>query len=211
MKIENVTLNSGLMIKLLVVSFVLLTIAFGAGLFIGKSSTVSEERFSADNGEAQSKLSECSYRLQEIISKHINLTDIAKEKGLLDEKGRYLPNVVCKTRAVEVEKLSDKSVQATDTTQKAPAEPLKQKEMENKLLNEENCRYSIQIFSDPNREMAVAAQKRYDIPDLKLVEGVVNGKNWYRLRSGCYKTRMEAEQDLPEIKEIVDTAIVVAK
>lgn len=210
MKNDNIQLNPGLLVKSLVISFFLLAAAFTAGLIIGRNSHGQIERTSADQGDVQEKLSDCSYRLQEITAKHINLTDIAKEKGILDENGRYNTNVVC-----DIPELP-KKIETVDTEKQETVveqKPVEQK-VENKIPEKKEnkkCLYSIQIFSDPSREMALSAQKRYDIPQTRLVEGVVNGKNWYRIRSGCYATRSEAEVDLPLIKDIVDSALVVAE
>lgn len=187
MKNDTIMLSSKQLVKTLVISFVLLAAVFSAGLLIGKKSTASVDRTSADQGDIQGKLSDCSYRLQEITAKHINLTDVAKEKGLLDKDGRFETKLICSVP-------EEKPV--------VVAEPPKK-------VKTGSCLYSIQVFSDPNKETAIAAQKKYDISDTRLVEGVVNGRNWYRIRSGCYATRSEAEIDLPLIKEIVDSAIVV--
>jgi septal ring-binding cell division protein DamX len=205
MKNENIHVSQGLLVKSLIISFFLLAAAFTAGLLMGKNDQGQIERTSADQGDVQEKLSDCSYRLQEITAKHINLTDIAKEKGIIDENGRHNTNVVCAIPE------PPKKIETVDTEKQETA--VEQK-VENKIPEKKEnkkCLYSIQIFSDPNREMAVAAQKRYDIPQTRLVEGVVNGKNWYRIRSGCYATRSEAEVDLPLIKDIVDSALVVAE
>jgi septal ring-binding cell division protein DamX len=201
MKNENIQLSSGLLVKSLIISFFLLAAAFTAGLLMGRNDQGQVERTSADQGDVQEKLSDCSYRLQEITAKHINLTDMAREKGILDENGRYNPKIVC-TVPEPPKKIEDVDPEKEDT---AVAEKIVEKK-ENK-----KCIYSIQIFSDPSRDLALSAQKRYDMPNTRLVEGVVNGKNWYRIRSGCYSSRSEAEQDLPLIKEIVDSALVVAE
>ncbi|HPA57594.1 MAG TPA: SPOR domain-containing protein [bacterium] len=191
MKNENIQVSQGLLVKSLIISFFLLAAAFTAGLLMGRNDHGQIERTSADQGDVQEKLSDCSYRLQEITAKHISMTDMAREKGILDENGRYNPNIVC-----------------------AVPEPPKKTEATEKIAEKKEnkkCLYSIQIFSDPSRDLALSAQKRYDIPKTRLVEGIVNGKNWYRIRSGCYSTRSEAEIDLPLIKEIVDSALVVAE
>lgn len=205
MKNDSINLSSDLLVKSLVISFLLLAAAFSAGLMIGKNSNAPKDRTNADQGDVQEKLSECSYRLQEITAKHIKLTDTAKEIGLLDKDGRFEAKLVCsipEEKPAEQEKVKEERNE--DIKQEAAAEKPK-KEKPGK------CLYSIQIFSDPNREMAVSAQKKYDVPDTRLVEGVVNGRNWYRIRSGCYATRSEAEIDLPFIKEVVDSALVVAE
>lgn len=203
MKNENIQVSHGLLVKSLIISFFLLAAAFTAGLLMGKNDQGQIERTSADQGDVQEKLSDCSYRLQEITAKHINLTDIAREKGILDENGRHNPNIVCAVPE------PPKKVENTVPEKEKPA--VEEKDEIVKKDENKKCLYSIQIFSDPNRDMAISAQKRYDIPHTRLVEGTVNGKNWYRIRSGCYATRSEAEVDLPLIKEIVDSALVVAE
>jgi len=205
MKNDSVNLSSDLLIKSLVISFLLLAAAFSAGLMIGKNSNAPKDRTNADQGDVQEKLSECSYRLQEITAKYIKLTDTAKEKGLLDNDGRFETKLVCSVpeeKPVEKEK-AEKETNEDSSQNNVVEKPKKEKSGK--------CLYSIQIFSDPNRDMALAAQKKYDVPDTRLVEGVVNGRNWYRIRSGCYATRSEAEIDLPLIKEVVDSALVVAE
>jgi len=201
MKNENIQVSQGLLVKSLIISFFLLAAAFTAGLLMGRNDHGQIERTSADQGDVQEKLSDCSYRLQEITAKHISMTDMAREKGILDENGRYNQNIVCAVPEPP-KKTEDVNTEKEDT---AVAEKIVEKQ-ENK-----KCLYSIQIFSDPSRDLALSAQKRYDIPKTRLVEGIVNGKNWYRIRSGCYSTRSEVEIDLPLIKEIVDSALVVAE
>lgn len=261
MRNNAVVLTSGLLIKLISILFVLLAITFISGVAIGKNDKKTNDRTSADEEGAQEKLSDCVYRFDEIRAKYIQLSNIAKEKGLIDKEGKYNPNLVCylpeeEPRVAEVfdkfpktkvdgggaetlsEKKSEKSeaakpapqvaekkekrVEKSEATQKSAKPETDLKELKNKTIEEiiaqtkspmksNNCAYSIQIFSAPDKEGAIAASKRYSSIKTRLVEGLVKDKNWYRLRHGCFATRAEAEKVLPEVQKIAETAIIAAE
>ncbi|HDT11618.1 MAG TPA: SPOR domain-containing protein, partial [bacterium] len=169
----------------LIMSFILLAVAFSAGLVIGKTDqNIGKNKSANDNNQ----LSACSFKLQEITAKHLSLMDIAKTKGLVSPDGKIDNDVVCTTvktidDAEPAEKESDKSG---------------------------NCRFSIQLFSDTNKKAADSAQKKYEISGTHLVEAEVDGKLWYRIRYGCFTNRVDAEKELPAIREKVIDALVVA-
>lgn len=227
MKKDTLTISKSLAVKALLLSFVLLTIAFGFGLVIGKTDDSLKNLTSADEGEVREQLSDCSFKLQEITARHLSLTSVAKSKGLMDENGIIQKNIMCtvldseikvdlsKTEKPEKEtKEKDKNqVENKDESEKKePEKKPEEKQVEKKKHVNMNCSFSIQLFSDPDKEKAKKARKSYPFNSkkLRLVEAEIRGRNWYRIRYGCYSSRAEAELDLPEVKDVVDSAIVVA-
>jgi len=214
MKKDTLSVSKPLLVKALVLSFVLLTLTFGLGLAIGKTDDSLQNITSADEGEVREQLSACSFKLQEITAKHLSLISAAKNKGLMDKNGRIEKNLVCtvidkKAEPEKVEKNREdkkETVKPDDQTEKKP----EKKEVVEQKEKKKNCSFSIQLFSDPDKEKALSAKKRYPFKGLRLVEAEIRGRRWYRIRHGCYATRAQAEIDLPEVKDVVDSAIVVA-
>lgn len=245
MKNDVISISRSVLVKAFIISFILLSVAFTAGIVLGKSDKAAVDRTSADSSDIQEQLSDCSYKLQEITARHLDMVEIAKKKGLLDTEGKFDPAVICTTLKEEKESPDEeddsiqdipdennlkKQPEQTNTaeTQKT-AEPEKKeagipekKEPEKKIekvspvqpVQKESgakCLYAIQLFSGTSKEQALAAQKRYNISGTRLAEGVVKGKNWYRIRYGCFSTKSEAEKFLPGIKDDIEGAIVVAE
>ncbi|MGI6394864.1 MAG: SPOR domain-containing protein [bacterium] len=204
MKNDKVHLNSGLMIKALIMSFFLLATAFIAGLLIAKSGFGEIEKTTdGDKNGVQEKLSDCSYKLQEITAKYISLTETAKEKGLMDDSARLVPNVICAPPKEEPKQ----------EKQEAP-DPEKDKENSQLLVKTETgkskkCPYSIQIFADASKERALSLIKRHNLENAWLIEEVTNEKNLHKVRMGCYSSEAEAERELPVAKEIASDAYIV--
>lgn len=219
-KNDTVTISKSLMVKVLVLSFILLTIAFGLGLVIGKTDDSLENLTSADEGEVREQLSDCSFKLQEITAKHLSLINAAKSKGLMNDIGIIQKNIMCtvldsdvKIDLIKKEPEKEAEKQEKDSEKKPDKEIKKnaEKAMPEKTAKR-TCSFSIQLFSDPDSVKAEKAQKSYPFSKskLRLVEAEIRGRNWYRIRYGCYASRAEAELDLPKIKDVVDSAIVVA-
>ena len=198
MKKDTITLKKSLLLKALFVSFLLLVLAFGVGLTIGKTDDSLQNLTSADEGETREQLSNCSFKRQEIIAKHLGLQMAAKKVGLIDENENVVNNLICTIRVPE--KIVKENAE----------ESLKKDIPDEKVLEKKNCSFSIQLFSAPNRTQALVAKKRYNLENTRLVEAQIKGRSWFRVRYGCYPSRAEAELDLPEIKDLIDAAIVVA-
>jgi len=251
MKNDVISINKSMLIKAFIISFILLTVVFTAGIILGKADRALRDRTSADSSDVQEQLSDCSYKLQEITTRHLDLVDIAKKKGLVDSEGRYYPEVVCSAmeETVDDDKTTDESEVPDETDgklenkpesekktepekknvpekkiepEKASEEPAKAETKEAKAsepkkeaINVSNvskdCLYSIQLFAGTSKEQALTAQKKYKISNTRLVEGIVKGKSWYRIRYGCFSTKDEAEKFLPGIKDKIEGAIVVAE
>lgn len=67
--------------------------------------------------------------------------------------------------------------------------------------------YTIQIYSGQNREEAMNAKKKMNIPDLNAVLEYTQPK--FRVRVGNYYSRLEAHRDLTRLKRIYTNAILV--
>lgn len=252
MKNDVISISRTVLVKAFIISFILLSVAFTAGIVLGKSDKAVIDRTSADSSDIQEQLSDCSYKLQEITAKHLDMVDIAKKKGLLDNDGRFDPAIICTTlkaenelsdedtdlenedgnsdklkaenskniekeKTVEPEKKETASVVKKDETKlQEKKEPEKKVEKTEPVPsvrkdNEVKCLYAIQLFAGTSKEQALNAQKRYNISGTRLVEGIVKGKSWYRIRYGCFSTKSEAEKFLPGIKDDIEGAIVVAE
>lgn len=209
MKKDTLSVSKSLLVKALVLSFVLLTLTFGLGLAIGKTDDSLQNITSADEGEVREQLSACSFKLQEITAKHLSLISAAKKKGLMDKNGRIEKNLVCTVHSSEVHDVGV-AEKKNDKNKAEPEKVAKMPKAKKEIAKPVNCSFSIQLFSDPDKKKALLAKKRYPFKSLRLVEAEIRGGRWYRIRYGCYATRAEAELDLPEIKEAVDSAIVVA-
>lgn len=216
MKKDTLSVSKSLLVKALVLSFVLLTLTFGLGLAIGKTDDSLQNITSADEGEVREQLSACSFKLQEITAKHLSLISAAKKKGLMDENGRIEKNLVCTFHSSEnhkvdiTEKKTDKNKAEPEKVKETPEDKKPEKKKVVEKIKKRICSFSIQLFSDPDKKKALSAKKSYPFKELRLVEAEIRGGRWYRIRYGCYATRAEAELDLPEVKEVVDSAIVVA-
>ncbi len=196
MKNGSITVTTSLLIKTLILSFIFLTVAFTAGLIIGKTDLSVNHGTGAGKGKIGEQLSACSFKLQEMTTKHLSLVELAKSKGIMTPEGKIDNNVIC-TYVKKIEKEEDED-------EKPASKTVEKKETEKK------CHFSIQLFSDTNKQLAISAKKRYNLDDTHLVEGEIDGKSWYRLRHGCFSNRADAEKKLPEIREIAVDALVVA-
>ncbi len=195
MKKNNLTVTTALLAKTLLLSFLLLSATFIAGLIIGKN----EPSFDKNRSKEESQLSACSFKLQEISSKYLSLMEFAQTKGIVTADGKTDNNVICTYIVNDEDTAEDVLEETPETAAKEGVEKDAQK----------NCRFSIQLLSDTNKNSVVAVQKKYNIPETFIVEGVVDEKSWYRLRYGCFETRADAERELPQIRETVVNALVV--
>ena len=73
------------------------------------------------------------------------------------------------------------------------------------------CRFSIQIFAANSKDEAVSAGKRFKSVKTRVVGGDSKGKTWYKLRTGCFDSREEAEAELPKIKKLEKSAYIVSE
>lgn len=254
MKNDVISISRSVLVKAFIISFILLSVAFTAGIVLGKSDKAAVDRTSADSSDIQEQLSDCSFKLQEITARHLDMVEIAKKKGLLDTEGKFDPAIICttlkeekespdeeddsaqdipdennlkkqpeQTKTAETQKTAEPEKKEAGTPEKKETETVPEKKEPEKKIEKVSpvqpvqkesgakCLYAIQLFSGISKEQALAAQKRYNISGTRLVEGVVKGKNWYRIRYGCFSTKSEAEKFLPGIKDDIEGAIVVAE
>lgn len=69
--------------------------------------------------------------------------------------------------------------------------------------------YSIQIYSGPNREDALNAKKQFTLSAPELSSEVQYEQPNFKVKSGRYFTRLEAQKDFNQIKKLFPAAIVV--
>ena len=101
MKNDVISINRSVLVKAFIISFILLSVAFTAGIILGKSDKAVVDRTSADSSDIQEQFSDCSYKLQEITAKHLDMVEIAKKKGLLNSDGQFDPSIICTTMKEE--------------------------------------------------------------------------------------------------------------
>ena len=208
MKKDTLNISKSLLIKALLLSFVLLTLTFGLGLVIGKTDDSLQNITSADEGEIREQLSDCSFKLQEITAKHLSLIKAAKKNGLMNDNGQIEKNIVCTVLGTEDTKGSQKEIQDSvrikETVQKKEEEKepkqIKEPEKRKDLAETENiikkpkkkinCSFSIQLFSDPDKDKAQKAKKSYPFKNLRLVEADIRGRKLVQdqIRLLCYQS-----------------------
>ena len=270
-KKNNQNIDSALIVKLILVLFCLLTVAFVSGVVIGKNGRRSVDRTSSDEEGINEKLSNCIFNSDELRGKYLKLRDAAREKGLVDENDAVNAKVVCSVKPgktfhetslpkqpkpEEQKNNEPESVETSpDTSQKEPSEPEKTKSGKTKsaetfqetslqekpkpdknktideILNEKGvspkketagkenpkketvkkCLFSIQIFAANTKEQADAAVKKLKSLKPRVVSGDNNGKQWYKLRTGCFDSREAAEAGLPKVKELEKSAYIVSE
>jgi len=71
------------------------------------------------------------------------------------------------------------------------------------------CKFSIQLSATQSKDEAIEEAEQYKPMKIRIIEAVVNGTTWYRLRTGCFASREEANEALPEIKDIVEDAMIM--
>ena len=113
-----------------------------------------------------------------------------------------------------------------ETSPKEPAKPEKtEKSDKNKTIDEiltekkaepakekgQTCRFSIQVFAASTREQADAAAKKLKSLKPRVISGESNGKQWFKLRSGCFDSREAAEAKLPEVRKLEKSAYIVSE
>jgi hypothetical protein len=202
MKNGSITVNTSLLIKSLIMSFLLLSAAFIAGLVIGKN----EPSFDRNKSKEESQLSACSFKLQEVSSKYLSLMEFAQSKGLLSPEGKADNNVIC-TYIVNDSEIIDEELVSEDN--EPENREISQATDKKEASSSEKCFFSIQLLSDTNKKSVLTTQKRYNIKGTYIAEAVIEEKSWFRLKYGCFENRADAEKKLPEIREVVIDALVV--
>ena len=98
---------------------------------------------------------------------------------------------------------SDKNKTIDEILTEKKAEPAKEKG--------QTCRFSIQVFAASTREQADAAAKKLKSLKPRVISGESNGKQWFKLRSGCFDSREAAEARLPEVRKLEKSAYIVSE
>ena len=98
---------------------------------------------------------------------------------------------------------SDKNKTIDEILTEKKAEPAKEKG--------QTCRFSIQVFAASTREQADAAAKKLKSLKPRVISGESNGKQWFKLRSGCFDSREAAEARLPEVRKSEKSAYIVSE
>ena len=98
---------------------------------------------------------------------------------------------------------SDKNKTIDEILTEKKAEPAKEKG--------QKCRFSIQVFAASTREQADAAAKKLKSLKPRVISGESNGKQWFKLRSGCFDSREAAEAQLPEVRKSEKSAYIVSE
>lgn len=214
MDIEIATLG-----KAFVIFILLLILSFVLGLYLGRES--SKGALVPDDGASRDeRLTACSYKVQELTGKLTALAAVAKEKGLVDENGLAVRDVVCappvKTapqeppqKAAAVPAPENAALKTETPKPEPPKVDIPKPEPPQKAAKTAPCKLALQLFADRNRETALTVQEKLKIKPTRLVEGVVNGTTWYRIRYGCYADKASAEAAIEELMKFGSRPILV--
>jgi cell division protein FtsN len=215
--------------KSFVIFILLLILSFVLGLYLGRESNKGAPI--PDGGASHDEqLTACSYKLQELTGKLTALSAIAKEKGLIDHNGMAVRDLQCvvpakpapspatapapaKTEppAVTPPPAAPKAEPPKAETPKAEVAKVAPPKTEppQKTPKTAPCKLALQLFADRDRDKAVAVQEKLKIKPTRLVEGVVNGITWYRIRYGCYADKAAAEAGIEELMKSGARPIIV--
>ena len=150
MKNDVISISRSVLVKAFIISFILLSVAFTAGIVLGKSDKAAVDRTSADSSDIQEQLRDCSYKLQEITARHLDMVEIAKKKGLLDTEGKFDPAIICTTLKEENESPDEED----DSAQDIPDENNVKKQPEQTKTAE------TQKTAEPEKKEAVIPEKK---------------------------------------------------
>ncbi|HOW51298.1 MAG TPA: SPOR domain-containing protein [bacterium] len=200
--------------KSFVIFILLLILSFVLGLYLGRESNKGMPAPDSDSSHDE-QLTACSYKLQELTGKLTVLSALAKEKGLVDHNGVAARDIVCAVPAKTApQEPAQKDITPPDAGNIAKkVEPPKAetpKIVETpKPAKTAPCKLALQLFADRDREKAIAVQEKLKIKPTRLVEGVVNGMTWYRIRYGCYADKAAAETGIEELMKFGARPILV--
>lgn len=194
--------------KSFVIFILLLILSFVLGLYLGRESNKGTPV--PDGGAAHDEqLTACSYKLQELTGKLTALSAIAKEKGLIDQNGMAVRDIVCAAPVKPAPAPAETPKVETPTkTDPAKVETVKSAPPQ-KAQKTAPCKLALQLFADRDRDKAIAVQEKLKIKPTRLVEGVVSGVTWYRIRYGCYADKTAAEAGIEELMKSGSRPIIV--
>lgn len=123
------------------------------------------------------------------------------------------------------QKPSENVETSPETSPKEPVKPEKTEKSKNKTIDEiltekkaepakekgQTCRFSIQVFAASTREQADSAAKKLKSLKPRVISGESNGKQWFKLRSGCFDSKEAAEAKLPEVRKLEKSAYIVSE
>jgi septal ring-binding cell division protein DamX len=156
--------------------------------------------------------------LQELTGKLTALSAIAKEKGLIDQNGMAVRDIACTVPAKPAPAPAETPKVETPKTDPAKvetpkADPVKVETVKSapphKTPKTAPCKLALQLFADRDRDKAIAVQEKLKIKPTRLVEGVVSGVTWYRIRYGCYADKTAAEAGIEELMKSGSRPIIV--
>ena len=124
-------------------------------------------------------------------------TSLQKEPAK-PEKNVEQPKTVEKPKPAETKTIDEILTEKKVSPKPAEAKP-------------EKCRFSIQIASLDTQEQVAASKKQFKSLSLRVISGESNGKKWYKVRSGCFDSREDAEAELPKVRDLKKDAFIVSE
>ena len=77
--------------------------------------------------------------------------------------------------------------------------------------SQQKCRFSIQLASLDTPEQVAASKKQFKSLKPRVISGESKGKKWYKVRSGCFGSREDAEAELPKVRSLKKDAFIVSE
>ncbi|MBO4698588.1 SPOR domain-containing protein [bacterium] len=90
-------------------------------------------------------------------------------------------------------------------------EILTEKKAAPKKEDGKKCRFSIQLASLNSEEQVAAAKKQFKSLKLRVLSSESNGVKSYKIRTGCFDSREDADAELPQVKNSVKDAFIVSE
>ncbi len=63
------------------------------------------------------------------------------------------------------------------------------------------CNFSIQLFSGTSKSQAMNAQRIIPVKKTRIVEGIVRGSKWFRIRFGCFDSKDDVVKAIDKMKK----------
>ena len=138
-----------------------------------------------------------------VESKHVE----TKSEETLPETSPSEKNKPAEKKAAEPKPVEQKKPDKNKTIDEILAE----KNVVPKKDSVKKCSFSIQIFAANTKEQADAAAKKLKSLKPRVVSGENNGKQWYKLRTGCFASREAAEAELVKVRKSEKSAYIVSE
>ncbi len=130
-----------------------------------------------------------------------SMSDLDGIWGVYFASGVVMAQPMNKNRNVRCVRGGNNQTASQNKTEKKRSESAKQ--------TKTKCNFSIQLLARQSKNEAIEEAERYRPMKTRIIEADVNGTTWYRLRTGCFDSKNEANKALPKVKNVVKDAMVL--